>query len=61
MPEFFECGCCGEYHPAQPFPAKNRIRHVLSSPDCRDDENRFTFEQLESNFPGWIDATIAES
>lgn len=33
--QFYECGCCGHYH--------------LSAwhGDCRDDNNRFTYEQME--------------
>lgn len=61
MLEFFECGCCGHFHPVKPFPGPARIRHRLAGPDCRDDENRFTLDDLDSRFPGWVDVTPEES
>ena len=31
---FFECGCCGQFHP------------IDFEGDCRDDNNRFTIDEL---------------
>ena len=33
--EFYECGCCGHLHP------------VEWNGDCRDDANRYTWDQIE--------------
>ena len=53
MPEYFECGCCGEFHPVILNPVRPRFDFV--GPDCRDDENRFTWEQLNAKHgaDGW--------
>lgn len=37
-PEFEECGCCGHVH------------RVGWTGDCRDDSERFTFEELDEGF-----------
>jgi len=37
-PQFYECGCCGHYHP------------VNWNGDCRDDANRFTWEDLDLKY-----------
>jgi len=39
---FYECGCCGAYHPA------------AWNGDCRDDDNRFMPEDLPE---GWIEVS----
>jgi hypothetical protein len=39
--EFEECGCCGEYHPSD------------FHGDCRDDKNRFNYEQIPGGSIVW--------
>jgi len=44
MPElYFECGCCGAYHPIDFYG------------DCRDDANRFNLEDLPE---GWEEVSL---
>ncbi len=42
-PKFIECGCCRCMHP------------LNFSGDCRDDDNRFTLDQLDNKYGvlGW--------
>lgn len=40
MHYFYRCGCCESYHPAQ------------FAGDCRDDNNRFDADELDSRY-GW--------
>lgn len=42
-PKFIECGCCGCMHP------------LNFSGECRDDDNRFTLDQLDVKYGvlGW--------
>ena len=52
-PEFYECGICGHMHP------------INWNGDCRDDANRFTYDELDAKYgednwqevdmPGWDD------
>jgi hypothetical protein len=37
-PQFYDCGCCGHYHP------------VNWDGDCRDDENRFAADELDERY-----------
>ena len=43
-PEFYECGICSCYHPAN------------WDGDCRDDANRFATDQLDAKYGalGWV-------
>ena len=43
---FYECGICGHMHP------------TAWDGDCRDDANRFTNDELDRNFPGWIEVDV---
>jgi hypothetical protein len=51
-PTFVLCGCCEHYHAANWFG------------DCRDDDHRFTTDQLEQKYgregEGWIEMNPAE-
>jgi hypothetical protein len=44
-PQFVECGCCGHMHP------------INFGGDCRDDDNRFTLDQLDELYgeQGWAE------
>ena len=37
IPEFYNCGICGHWHP------------IAWNGDCRDDDNRFTTHAIEAN------------
>ena len=39
---FYECGCCGHYHPAS------------FTGDCREDENRYRWDELPE---GWVEVS----
>lgn len=45
-PQFFFCGICGEWH------------RVGFDDDCRNDESRFTYDQLDAKYGigGWVEA-----
>lgn len=46
--DFYLCGCCEHYHP------------VTWDGDCRDDNNRYTTDQLDEKFGrDWKDVTDA--
>lgn len=47
-PQFYFCGICGEWHPAG------------SDGDCRDDANRFTYDQLDAKYGvgGWAEVNM---
>lgn len=59
MPEYFECGCCGYMHPVILNATAPRFDYV--GPDCRDDENRFTLDELDTKHgvAGWKELTDA--
>lgn len=47
-PKFYHCGCCDHYHPDDFWG------------DCRDDERRFTLDQLEELYgaDGWEETAM---
>lgn len=49
-PEFYDCGICGHYHPAE------------WDGDCRDDKNRFTGFELDEKYgtDGWEEVDMPE-
>lgn len=45
LPTYYECGCCGSYHPTS------------WDGDCRDDANRYALDQLDAKHGafGWLE------
>jgi hypothetical protein len=50
-PCYYECGICNHYHPAN------------WDGDCRDDENRLTFDQIEAKHgpDGWDEVPMPDT
>ena len=42
--KFFECSSCGYFHKA--LPAQPSLAAALYASDCRNDANRFTFDDV---------------
>ncbi|HEY6766622.1 MAG TPA: hypothetical protein VI386_17825 [Candidatus Sulfotelmatobacter sp.] len=51
IPQFYECGICGHCHP------------ILWDGDCRDDNNRFTNQELDDKYgaDGWEEVPMPGS
>ena len=49
-PTFYDCGICGHLHP------------VIWDGDCRDDNNRYSVDELDSEFGafGWDEVSMEE-